>query len=81
MPATRAAFGFSPTARNLKPRLERLSIHQTKTVGDDGEDEAQVQVVTGRPSSVGKIAVSASSAGDFGLFEPGAWSRPGVRSR
>jgi hypothetical protein len=32
MPATLAAFGFSPTARNWKPRLERLSSHQTKTV-------------------------------------------------
>jgi hypothetical protein len=32
MPATRAARGFTPTARNLKPRLERLRIHHTTIV-------------------------------------------------
>ena len=32
MPATRAAFGFSPTARIRNPRLERLSRYQTQMV-------------------------------------------------
>ncbi len=78
MPATRAAFGFSPTARNRNPRLERLRIHQTTTVAMITRMKPRCRLNCG-PRSAGKIAVS-FMAGVFGLLDPGACSRPGVRS-
>ena len=78
MPATRAACGFSPTARNLKPRLERLRIHHTTIVAMMTRMKPKCRLYCG-PNSSGKTAVS-FIGGVFGLLEPGACSRPGVRS-
>ena len=56
MPATRAAFGFSPTARNWKPRLERLRSHHTTTVATMTRMKPKCRLYCG-PSSSGKTAV------------------------
>ena len=45
MPATRAACGFSPTARNLKPEARSAEDPPHHDRRDDDEDEAEVQVV------------------------------------
>ena len=80
MPATRAAFGFSPTARNLKPRLDRLRIHHTTTVAMIDEDEAEVQVVLRSEQRRGR-SPSSFMAGVFGFDGPGRLrASPGVRS-
>ncbi len=78
MPATFAAFGFSPTARNLKPRLDRLTRYHTRAVAMIAKMKPRCRLYPG-PSRSGKTAVG-SIAADFGLVSPGACSRPGVRS-
>ncbi len=78
MPATRAAFGFSPTARNLNPRLERPSSHHVKIVAATTSRMPRFSVKP-VPSRFGNCAFGRMS-GLFGLFDPGA-CRNGVVSR
>ena len=74
----RAAAGFSPTARSLKPRLDRLSSQAARERRDDREQESDVHVVS-RRSSDGRDR-GGQLGGGFGLFDPGACSS-GVCSR
>lgn len=78
MPAVRAACGFSPTARNRKPSVDRLISHQTTAVMTMTSTKPQLRLYRA-PNRSGRIAVS-SVAGDLGFALPGACSRPCVRN-
>ncbi len=78
MPALRAAFALKPTARNWKPRLERLMSHEQKMTAATERTKPQCRV-NGGPKIDGSIAVS-GIPGEMGLLPPGFCSRPGVRS-
>ena len=64
--------------RLLNPRLDRLRIHHTTMVAMMTRMNPKCRLYWG-PNSSGRIAVS-FIGGVFGLLDPGACSRPGVRS-
>ena len=69
MPAVRAACRFEPTARNLKPMVERLMSHQTNTAASTATTNPQCRRNC-PPRSAGYCADS-GTGGEIGLVLPG----------
>src|SRR5664279_1263060 len=78
IPAMVAADGFAPTARNVKPHVERSMSHHTPQAASKAATKPQCKPKLS-PKSLGHWAF-ASIGGDLGLPEPGTWNELRLRS-